>query len=53
MVAITKEEKKKVLEKYPGTHIRRTAIQKSRRHRYYMEESRRAMRLLNEIRQKG
>lgn len=31
-------------------HIRRTVKQKSNRHRYYMEESREAMRILKSLR---
>ena len=50
MINITQEEKKIIAEKYPETHIRRTVQQKSKRHRYYMEESRNAMRLLRLLR---
>lgn len=50
MVIITKEEKEIIAEKMPGVHIHRTVKQKSKRHRYYMEENKNAMRLLKELR---
>lgn len=50
MVSITQEEKKVIAERFPQTHIRRTVQQKTKRHRYYMEESKNAMRLLKELR---
>ena len=52
VVSITQEEKKVIAERFPQTHIRRTVQQKTKRHRYYMEESKNAMRLLKELRSK-
>lgn len=50
MVIISANEKKIIAERMPSVHIRRTVKQKSKRHRYYMEESKGAMRLLNSLR---
>lgn len=50
MIAISEKEKKIIAEKMPDVHIRRTMMQKSDRHHYYMEESRGAMRLLADLR---
>lgn len=50
MIAISAKEKEIIAEKMPKLHIRRTVKQKSKRHRYYMEESRGAMRLLRDLR---
>lgn len=50
MIAISAKEKEIIAEKLPNVHIRRTVRQKSKRHKYYMEESKSAMRLLNDLR---
>lgn len=50
MIQISAEEKTYIQERIPGIHIHRTVKQKSKRHTYYMEESRNAMRLLNDLR---
>lgn len=50
MIAITAQEKEIIAERLPNVHIRRTVRQKSKRHKYYMEESRPAMRLLGRLR---
>ncbi len=50
MVLITKDEKEAISARYPDAHIVRTMKQKSKRHRYYVEESRPVMRLLNQLR---
>lgn len=50
MVSITKEEKEKILERYPETQVVRTMRQKSKRHHYYVEEVPRVMRFLDYIR---
>ena len=50
MVAVNKTEKEAILARYPNVHIVRTMKQKSKRHRYYCEESKGAMRLLSELR---
>lgn len=39
-----------IAERMPNVHIRRTVKQKSKRHKYYMEENKNAMRLLKELR---
>lgn len=50
MVAISKEEKEVIREKLPHAHIARTMKADSKRHHYYVEESRAAMRLLQRLR---
>ena len=50
MIVITANEKEIISKALPNVHIRRTVKQKSERHKYYMEESRAAMRLLNKLR---
>ena len=39
MILITKEEKDAISKFFPDAHIVRTMRQKSKRHRYYCEES--------------
>lgn len=53
MIAISKQEKDVIVKRFPNVHIVRTMKQKSKRHRYYCEESRGVMRYLNEVRNKG
>lgn len=50
MVVITKKEKKLILQKFPNTHIRRTAKQDSKRHHYYCEEASWVLDYLDKIR---
>ena len=50
MIAINKEEKEAIRKLYPHVHIVRTMKQKSKRHRYYCEESRSVMRYLDKVR---
>lgn len=50
MILISKEEATLVREKYKDVHIRRTMKQKSGRHRYYLEESPRAMTIIRRLR---
>ena len=50
MILITAQEKEAICEKFPRVHIVRTMKQRSGRHRYYMVEDSRAMRVLNEMR---
>lgn len=50
MIIISANEKDAIAERFPNVHIRRTVKQKSKRHRYYMEEGRAAMKYLNELR---
>lgn len=51
MIAISAKEKNIIAAKMPKIHIRRTVKQKSKRHRYYMEESKGALRLLASLRE--
>ena len=50
MIAINKAEKDLISERFPSVHIVRTMKQKSKRHRYYCEETRQVMRLLSKLR---
>jgi len=50
VIAINAKEKEIIAERLPETHIRRTVKQKSKRHRYYAEESRGVMRILRSLR---
>lgn len=50
MVIISAHEKEVISARMPDVHIRRTVKQKSKRHKYYMEENKGAMRLLKELR---
>lgn len=50
MIAITKEEKEIIAKTFPRAHIVRTMKQKSKRHRYYCEENRGVMALLEQLR---
>jgi len=53
MIKITKSEKEALLQNCPGTHIRRTMNQRSKRHRYYCEESPAVMDFLLKRRKAG
>lgn len=50
VVAISAKEKEVIAERFPDIHIRRTVKQKSKRHHYYVEESRGVMRILKSLR---
>lgn len=50
MVLISKEERKAIGEKFPKAGVVRTMRQKSKRGRYYCEESREVMKFLNNLR---
>lgn len=50
LIAINAKEKQIIAEHCPEVHIRRTVKQKSKRHRYYMEENKNAMRILKSLR---
>jgi len=50
VIIITATEKEFISKQLPNVHIRRTVKQKTGRHKYYMEESRDAMRILMELR---
>lgn len=50
MIAISKDEKKVISEKFPDVHIVRTMKQKSKRHRYYCEENGAVMSLIRKMR---
>lgn len=53
MIAITKSEKEAISARFPEVHIVRTMKQKSKRHRYYCEETKQVMRLLSNMRKAG
>ena len=53
VIVINKAEAEAIRSKYPNTHIVRTMKQKSKRHKYYCEENKAAMRFLNELRNGG
>lgn len=46
MISITKSESVKVREAFPNAEIVRTCIQKSKRHRYYLPELERYLRVI-------
>lgn len=52
MVLITKDEKIAIREKFQKVGIVRTMRQKSKRHRYYLEEAPQVMRYLSDLRNK-
>ena len=53
MITINQMEKEIIAAQYPSVHIARTMKQKSGRHRYYMVEDNRAMRILRGLRGQG
>lgn len=53
MIAINKAEKDAISAQFPNVHIVRTMKNKSKRHRYYCEESRAVIRYLNRVRGDG
>ena len=50
MILVNKDEKNAIHDRFPNVHIVRTMKQKSKRHRYYCEESRGVLSLLRELR---
>ena len=50
MVEINKQEREIIANRCPGVHIVRTMKQRSKRHHYYCEEAKRAMRVLEKLR---
>ena len=50
MIAISKQEKEAIAKRFPKVHIVRTMKKKSKRHRYYCEESKGVIRYLDEFR---
>lgn len=50
MIAITKNEKLEINKKFPDAHIVRTMKQKSKRHRYYCEETERVLKFIDFLR---
>ena len=50
MIAITKDEKNAIREKFPNVHIVRTMKHDSKRGHYYMVENTGPMRYLNKLR---
>lgn len=53
MVAISAEEKKIISERFPRVGIVRTMKQDSKRHHYFCEENREAMKFLRNMRKKS
>ena len=53
MIAIDKAEKEAICARFPNIHIVRTMRQKSKRHRYYCEESKSVLRFLQGMRDAG
>ena len=53
LITITVREKEVICKQLPNVHIVRTMRQHSGRHRYYMEENPRAMKLLLGLRKQG
>lgn len=50
LVIINKEEAVELRRQIPSVHIHRTAKQRSKRHRYFVEESYKALAILQKIR---
>jgi len=50
MIAVSKEEKDRIIQRFPNTFIVRTMKQRSKRHRYYCEETKAAMQLIKQMR---
>ena len=50
MIAINQREAEAIRKRYPKVFIVRTMKQRSKRHKYYCEEDRRAIALINEMR---
>ena len=50
MIAINKAESEAIRNRFPTAHIVRTLKQKSKRHHYYCEETRRVLNYLEELR---
>lgn len=50
MIAINKAEKEMILQRFPNIQITRTMKQKSKRHRYYCEESQQVRDFLDALR---
>ncbi len=53
MISINKEEAKAIRENLPNVHIVRTMKQKSKRGRYFCEESKQAIRFIKNMRNGG
>lgn len=50
MIAINKAEKEALVKRFPNAHIVRTMKKKSKRHRYYCEESFGVVKFINSLR---
>ena len=48
MILITKAESVRVRDVYPRAEIARTCVQKSKRHRYYLPEAEKYLRLITD-----
>lgn len=53
MISITKAEKEAISNRFPNAYIVRTMKHKSKRHRYYCEESKSVIRYLKSIRDRA
>ena len=50
MILVSKQEKEIIMKECPKAHIVRTMKQKSKRHKYYCEETERTLGLVDRIR---
>lgn len=50
MIAVSKSEKEAIIKQFPNAYMVRTVKHKSKRHRYYCEESPKVLRYLDDIR---
>ena len=53
MILISKQESQHIRKKYPNAEIVRTCIQKSKRHRYYLAERDKYLRLIRKTNRKA
>lgn len=53
MIRIDKDEAAYLRDRFPGLNITRTMKKKSKRHRYYVEESRKVLTALDKFRRGG
>jgi hypothetical protein len=52
LIVINKEEAEELRRQIPSVHVHRTAKQRSKRHRYFVEESYKVLALLQKLRSK-
>ena len=53
MILISKEESQRIRKKYPNAEIVRTCVQKSKRHKYYLAERDKYLRLIRKTNNKA